>query len=325
MAWVAEGGGIVATGSGGDVRHWPAAGGGSGGVLADFAQPAGGGRALCLSPAGDWIAAINGPARGAGVRLVDLRTGRDRATFAEAVAPVAFDAEGRTLWVLGTQARLEARELPEGRTIRSTVALPWRADTAAADRDARCFAVGERGGRLAVVEVATGRVRTCDSGHGALWWLALSPDGRHLASGGRDRAVRLRRTDTLEVVAEAQPARGAVNGAFSPDGRRLAWVQSDGEATLWEWVGGERQTLVTSSGALQAVLFHPREPRLFLGGRGGTLHVVDTAAWREIAQLNARPRGDAQGAIARATASADGVWLAGYLEEGVVRVWRTAP
>lgn len=325
VAWLPGAAGLVATGSGGDVRLWPAAGPARTNLLGDFASPPGGGRALCLSDNGAWLAATNGAARGAGVRVVDLHTAADRTTFADAVAPVAFGADSATLWLLTARATLEERELADGQALRASVVLPWPAEIAASAAGAALLAVGERGGRLAVVVPGSGAVLARDSGHGMLWWLALSPDGRHLASGGRDRAVRIRRTDTLEVVAESRPARGAVNGAFSPDGRWLAWAQNDGEATVWEWAGAARHSIVTSSGALQAVTFHPREPRLFLGGRGGTLHVVDTAEWREIGQLNARPRREEQGVLVRAAASADGAWLAGYLEEGAVRLWRAAP
>ncbi|HEX7630503.1 MAG TPA: hypothetical protein VF388_00105, partial [Lacunisphaera sp.] len=68
-------------------------------------------------------------------------------------------------------------------------------------------------------------------------------------------------------------------------------------------------------------VYDPTLPRLFLGGRDGTLHVIDTSQWREITQLKIRAD-QAPGSLARNAISADGKTLAGYTESGVIRLWR---
>ncbi len=65
--------------------------------------------------------------------------------------------------------------------------------------------------------------------------LALSPDGRVVAMGGRDGAVLLGRSDTLEMSPlHGEVHRDYVRGlAFSPDGRFLASASDDGTVKLW--------------------------------------------------------------------------------------------
>jgi WD40 repeat protein len=316
MAWL-PGGGVLATGNGGDVRVWGSDAQARAIALDGFANPAAGGRALCLSVDGALVA---GTAADGEVCVAETATGSERARFVGIVAPLTFDED--SVWLLTQQATLEKRPLTTGAAATVAVPLPFVPLQGAMALRAGRAVISDRGARLGVVSLAGGAPITRDSGHTGVWWVALSSDGKLVATGGRDGFVRLWRAETLELVREWKPARPAVNGSFSPDDRWLVWGQNNGDAGVREVAGERAHTIATSSSILQAVTFHPRAPRLFLGGREGIVHVVDTRDWREQIDLHAALPGRAAGNVVRAAASDDGAVLAGYLEEGVLRIWR---
>ena len=65
--------------------------------------------------------------------------------------------------------------------------------------------------------------------------VALSPDGRRLASGGLQAIVSLWDIDTGQEILEIPTGHTIVTGVmFSPEGRRLAAVCNDGTVLVWD-------------------------------------------------------------------------------------------
>src|SRR5205085_1133608 len=103
-----------------------------------------------------------------------------------------------------------------------------------------------RHGRVRLWDVATGRFVRDLTGHGArVNGLAVSPDGRLLATAGADKAVRLWALPSGEAVgAWTAHANEAEAVAFSPDGRLLASAGRDGAVRVWDLErGAERHAL----------------------------------------------------------------------------------
>jgi WD40 repeat protein/tRNA A-37 threonylcarbamoyl transferase component Bud32 len=101
---------------------------------------------------------------------------------------------------------------------------------------------------VGVYEIETGKELMPHQGHeGFVLCVAVSRDGRRLASGGGDRRVRLwdlgswKKSEPLPPVRTLTTHEDSVRAvAFSPDGKLLASGGDDGAILLWDGVSGER-------------------------------------------------------------------------------------
>jgi WD40 repeat protein len=72
-------------------------------------------------------------------------------------------------------------------------------------------------------------------GDSAVWGIALSPDGKKVASGSDDGAVRLWDIEACKVVTKwTGHTRLASSVCWSPDGRRVLSGSNDGTARQWD-------------------------------------------------------------------------------------------
>jgi WD40 repeat protein len=180
--------------------------------------------------------------------------------------------------------------------------------------------------RVGEYDAETGQERFPLSGHGeGVLAVAVSPDGRTLASCSADHTVRLwdlagwRRGQPLPPFRDLPGhKRPVLSVAFSPDGKFLASASSDGSIRLWDAVTGREVHKLTGHAHLlpaACLTFSPDGRALVSSGQGGTVKSWDVATGQP-----KEPWRGQDGEVRAVACSPDGRLLASWRKDGTLRL-----
>ena len=322
---------LLATGGvDGTVRLWDTASDGR--LLATFqgdARPAYG---VALSRDGRQLA--NGGIDGT-IRLWDTTSCRAVATIrgqTGAAVGAALSADGHLLATCSENGAVRVWEAPKARLLATLQGLTNGICSVALSPDGSLVASGGQDGGVQVWEAAgcaqpaagppvgAGLLARWHSSSGLVFSVAISSDGRLLATGNLDRTVQLVEVSSARVMATLRGHTGAICGlAFASDGRLLATGSFDGTLRLWEVADGQlRATLEGHTGAVCAVALGADGRLLASGSFDGTVRLWDVASGLPLGILRGH-----RGVVHSVALSADGQLLASGGGDGTVRIWET--
>ncbi len=125
---------------------------------------------------------------------------------------------------------------------------------------------------------------------GGAYCVTYSPDGRTLASAGKDAVIRFWDARTLHPRGELHSGQGEVNEvAFTPDGKSLASAGDDRTVWLWDLPTARQRAILRPKGCrdeLSTLAISPDGKVLAAGGKDGGIWSWDLASGKLQAARN---------------------------------------
>jgi len=196
---------------------------------------------------------------------------------------------------------------------------------------ATVYAAGGEAGIVGEVrswKTADGMALKSYAGHtDACYALALSPDGKTLATGAYDQKIRLWNAETGAEIKVLAGHNGSVNGlAFRPDGKVLASASADRTVKLWSIPEGARlDTLSQPLKEQTAVVFSLDGKQLLGVGMDSRIRVWQiSASAKEGSNSITTSRFAHEGGIVGLALSRNGALLASSATDRSMKVWDVA-
>ncbi len=274
---------------------------------------------------------LAGTSSAGNVVLLDSKHCRVLRTIEDAFLPLAFSADGRTLFSLShaPEFNLVRSDVGDGRTSHTGVQLPDESSITAYARspDKRLAAIGLISGSVEVWDLsAATRVWAGDGPNSSVLALAISNDG-HVASAWGSGPLRIAVAPSMtwaDIPTEGPVVTGL---GFSGDARFLAAGYENGHLLVWNVEESKPEaTAEAHSTEVRCVLFTPDRSRLLTAGGDGLIVAWDTERWRPVsawsisAGASASPR-----PICQLDISASGSWLAAMTDDGLLKLWNCEP
>jgi WD40 repeat protein len=158
---------------------------------------------------------------------------------------------------------------------------------------------------------------------GAIWSSALSPDGKIIVTGSRDRTARVWDTETGKELQKLEGHKSTVGAvAFSPDGKKLVTADRGSNLTggnFHIWDVPSWQKLREFDGhkmQVMSVVFSPDGKKIATASRDKTARIGDVESGKELHKLEEHTAN-----INSVTFSPDGKKIATAGGDGTARIW----
>jgi eukaryotic-like serine/threonine-protein kinase len=264
---------------------------------------------------------------GAGARVWDAATGRERRTLPGVFGPVAFHPDGSGLAGVDGDGAIRLWDASDDRESRVLCRPGDAVSCFAFDRRGARLGTGRSDGSVSVWDAATGGELVRLRGHtGKVTGAAFSPDGKRLLTGGRDGAGRVWDLGSGGEIRALTGEAGEVSCvAFSPDGRLLVTTTNGPDAsviTVWDAETGRPLNHLRghTTHPVTSVAFSPDGERLATASWDSTVKIWDPLTDQEMLSLRGY-----MSPVYGVTFSPDGRRLAAVCAPGIVKIWDASP
>jgi RNA polymerase sigma factor (sigma-70 family) len=215
---------------------------------------------------------------------------RELQAVARNIWAIAFAPDGRTLVSVGGMweepGELQIFDLV-GRKLRRRVEEPVGIRGLAFSHDGTMLVTADCGAKAATIrDPASGAARRVLPNEARLNHVALSPDGKWLATAGLDQTVRIFELASAKIVRKLHFGATVFCVAFSPDSGTLAACGNDPAVRLWDVASGlEKRPLEGHSKAVEYLAFSPDGAVLAAASWDKTIKLWNAGDGSELATL----------------------------------------
>lgn len=252
---------------------------------------------LAFSPDSQTLAsASNMESLSATIKLWNVSTGKLQTTLGSSLLALrtsclAFSPDGLTLASGHLDAKIRLWNLGNCQIRGTLQGHGWDVNSLAFSSDGKILVSGGLDGaikiwnwhkqellktlnRPAPSELIPSLVSWFDSSVGGIWAVAISPDGKIIASGGSEQPINLWDADTGKLLRTLTEHSGSIyTVAFSPDGKTLASGGDDHKIRIWEFQTGKLLETLEHLGPVQSIGFSADGQTLVSGSADATVKI----------------------------------------------------